>query len=405
LAKPAPRGHRAKGSGISGLTLFRGLESAALAQGIMIRTQTQVQRLVFSPTGRVVGLEGRSMPHGSRWAAIHRRLSKIHAKATAYAPPLASQLAALLERLRDRHARPYRMRVHKSVILAAGGFIFNRGMVATHAPLYLRCLPPGTAGDDGAGIRLGESAGGATARMERISAWSFYVPPEALIQGVLVNRKGERICNEELYGATQAGLIAAHGGDAYLVFDSRTRSQGLRPLRSQAAPFQWLYMLPAFFLGRKKERSVASLARALGMAPAQLQATVNAYNAAAERGELDRLGKSPKRFVAQDNPPFYAIDCSLDWKRGVPCSAMTLGGLIVDEETGQVLRADGSAIKGLFAAGRDAVGVCSESYVSGLSIADCVFSGRRAGRHAALLSGGGPNAAPVEVGELTEGES
>ena len=31
-----------------------------------------------------------------------------------------------------------------------------------------------------------------------------------------------------------------------------------------------------------------------------------------------------------------------------------------------------------------AVGVCSNSYVSGLSLADCVFSGRRAGRSAAL---------------------
>jgi 3-oxo-5alpha-steroid 4-dehydrogenase len=28
------------------------------------------------------------------------------------------------------------------------------------------------------------------------------------------------------------------------------------------------------------------------------------------------------------------------------------------------------------------VGLCSRSYVSGLSIADCVFSGRRAARHA-----------------------
>ena len=34
-------------------------------------------------------------------------------------------------------------------------------------------------------------------------------------------------------------------------------------------------------------------------------------------------------------------------------------------------------------AGRSAVGICSRQYVSGLSIADCVFSGRRAARHAA----------------------
>ncbi|MFD2399566.1 FAD-binding protein [Prauserella oleivorans] len=58
---------------------------------------------------------------------------------------------------------------------------------------------------------------------------------------------------------------------------------------------------------------------------------------------------------------------------------ITLGGLTVDESTGAVTRADGTPVPGLYAAGRTAVGVCSESYVSGLSISDCVFSGRRAG--------------------------
>jgi len=62
--------------------------------------------------------------------------------------------------------------------------------------------------------------------------------------------------------------------------------------------------------------------------------------------------------------------------------ALTLGGLVVAEATGQVLRADDTAIDGLYAAGRSAVGICSNSYVSGLSLADCVFSGRRAGRSA-----------------------
>jgi 3-oxo-5alpha-steroid 4-dehydrogenase len=62
---------------------------------------------------------------------------------------------------------------------------------------------------------------------------------------------------------------------------------------------------------------------------------------------------------------------------------LTLGGLLVDQQTGQVQRPDESPIAGLYAAGRTAVGICSNSYVSGLSLADCVFSGRRAGRNAA----------------------
>jgi 3-oxo-5alpha-steroid 4-dehydrogenase len=334
----------------------------------------------------VLGVEGRSIPLESRWASLHGRLSKINAKATTYAPGTAKKITAILERIMNSQAQPYRTRARKGVILAAGGFIFSPDMVQEHAPAYLRCLPLGTPGDDGAGIKLGESVGGITARMDRVTAWRFIVPPDVLMQGVLVNRRGERICNEDLYGATLGEYIVAYGGDAFLVFDSKTYRAGVRRIRAQAATFQWLYLLPMFLMGREKAGSLEALADKIGVSAQGLMATMIAYDAAARQGEADPLGKVPERFVPQDTPPFYAVDCSLDSANGVPCSAMTLGGLVVDEDTGQVVRADGSVIEGLYAAGRNAVGVCSNAYVSGLSIADCVFSGRRAGRHAALLS-------------------
>jgi 3-oxo-5alpha-steroid 4-dehydrogenase len=59
-----------------------------------------------------------------------------------------------------------------------------------------------------------------------------------------------------------------------------------------------------------------------------------------------------------------------------------MGGLTVDEATGQVKDLQGGVIKGLYAAGRTAVGIPSYLYMSGLSIADCVFSGLRAADHA-----------------------
>ena len=68
-----------------------------------------------------------------------------------------------------------------------------------------------------------------------------------------------------------------------------------------------------------------------------------------------------------------------------PCPMFTLGGLIVDELTGAVTTPEGQPIPGLYAAGRTAIGICANSYVSGLSIADCVFSGRRAAEHAVEL--------------------
>ena len=66
-----------------------------------------------------------------------------------------------------------------------------------------------------------------------------------------------------------------------------------------------------------------------------------------------------------------------------PLPSMSVGGLRINEQTGEVLSEDGHEIKGLYAAGRTAIGLCSHLYVSGLSAADCIFSGRRAGSHIA----------------------
>ena len=94
------------------------------------------------------------------------------------------------------------------------------------------------------------------------------------------------------------------------------------------------------------------------------------------------VGKSAEEMSALEHPPLHAIDISVH-SRYFPMPMLTLGGLQVDERTGQVRREDGTVIGGLYAAGRSAVGVCSNVYVSGLAYADCIFSGRRVGRSVA----------------------
>ena len=80
--------------------------------------------------------------------------------------------------------------------------------------------------------------------------------------------------------------------------------------------------------------------------------------------------------------PWYALDLSFDSKL-FPCPVITLGGLKVCEDSGRVLDHAGQPITGLYSAGRNAVGVASNLYVSGLSLADCIYSGRRAAAHVA----------------------
>ena len=386
-AKPAPRGHRARGTGMSGLTLFHALEKAVRKQGIQVRCQTDVQRLVFGDDGSVIGVEGRAVP-GPVSHRLHGAISFINAKANTYDVILHGKwLNAMNGMISTLRGKRFSARARKGVILCAGGFMFNCDMVRKHNPAFRGCLPLGTYGDDGAGIRLGESAGGATAKMDRMAPWRFYVPPEALMQGVLVDKEGQRICSEDLYGAKQGDYVVAHGGKAYLIFDSKTYKEAVSHFGDQCAWFQKLTMIPTLLLMRKKASTIKQLAAKIKLPPEALEKTIAEYNALAKEGKPDPMGKTQKRFVPLDAPPFYAVDESLTTKMGIPTAAMTLGGLVVNEQTGQVMREDGSSIEGLYAAGRNAIGICSNGYfASGSSISDCVFSGRRAARHAASLA-------------------
>lgn len=89
--------------------------------------------------------------------------------------------------------------------------------------------------------------------------------------------------------------------------------------------------------------------------------------------------------------PCYGIDISIRPTGPYLSPGLTLGGLQVEEHSGLVRTEGGQTIASLNAAGRNAVGICSTSYISGLSLADCVFSGRRAGEHAATRSAAEPS--------------
>ena len=128
------------------------------------------------------------------------------------------------------------------------------------------------------------------------------------------------------------------------------------------------------------------LATACGMQAGELSGALRAHNAGARGDAPDPFGKSEGSRQVLDKGPFYACDISVG-NPIFPLGALTLGGLKVDESNGAVLDAQGQPIAGLFSAGRTAIGVASHLYISGLSLADCVFSGRRAGLAASCGSG------------------
>ena len=139
---------------------------------------------------------------------------------------------------------------------------------------------------------------------------------------------------------------------------------------------------PTRLLKRKLTSTIPAAAARAGLDPDGLAATVASYNALGPDAS-DPAGKPAAARRPQDQPPYYLIDVSVRPRLFYPAPVLTLGGLVVAPGSGQVLRPDGRPVDGLYAAGRTAACLCSRSYVSGLSLADCVFSGRRAGHHAA----------------------
>lgn len=385
-ATPAPRGHRAHGRGVSGAALFGPLRDAARRSGVQILRQHRAAGLITNARGEVIGVRAMRMPEGRLATWLHRRLYAllIYLRyVSMYAPFVTRLFRAALQHLEERHGRPVHIRARRGVILGTGGFFFNRAMVAEHAPAHLPGMPLGTIGDDGSGILLGREAGGATALMDNVSQWRFVNPPEAFVRGILVDSHGERICNEMLYGAQLSEQIMKQaGGQAWLIIDRALAKRALAEIGpSRAMWFQSAAALMYLFLARRKARTLESLAAKLGMPAATLAQTVDDYNLLSVTGADDPLGKPADHLATLGGGPWYALDCRVDGMVRNP--SITLGGLRVEERTGEVLDALGQPIRGLYAAGRCAVGVASHSYVSGLSIAGCIFSGRRAGRHAA----------------------
>jgi 3-oxo-5alpha-steroid 4-dehydrogenase len=383
-AKPAPRGHRVKTPGIdSGRELYQALKRRIEQLKIPVLRQTSARRLITDRNGAVLGAELWQLPPGSKAQREHQKLMKRAEAVHNFAGAWADKLRARALQLEQQHAQHITVRAHRGVVLSTGGFVFNREMVQRYAPKYLPAMRLGATGCDGSGIRLGESAGGVPHRMEKGSAWRFINPPTAWPLGIVVNRHGQRFCNEQVYGAKLGVEMVDHNdGKAWLILDHKLRARAIREALSGGL---WFFQsVPALFLMlfAPRARSATQLAEKLGMPGAALSATLDQYNRDIASHSTDAQGKDDSLRQALSQPPYYALNISAD-SGSFPCPTITLGGLKIDETSGAVLDARDRPITGLYAAGRTAVGIASNGYVSGLSLADCLWSGRRAGTHAA----------------------
>ncbi|MFD6676481.1 3-oxosteroid 1-dehydrogenase [Rhodococcus zopfii] len=274
----------------------------------------------------------------------------------------------------------------RGVILASGGFEHNDEMRKQYqrAPIGTEWTV-GAKANTGDGIRAGQAAGGAVDFMD--DAWwgpsfpltggPWFALSERSLPGcIMVNGSGKRFGNESApyVEATHAMYGGTHGrGDgpgenipAWLILDQRYRDRYTFAGITPRTPFPGRWLKAGVLV---KAGSVSELAEKIGVPAATLTETVERFNGFARIGKDEDFGRGESQYdhyygdpLNKPNPslgvigkaPFYAF-------KVVPGDLGTKGGLVTDVDA-RVLREDGTAIEGLYAAGNASSPVMGHTY-------------------------------------------
>ncbi|HAJ11938.1 MAG TPA: 3-oxosteroid 1-dehydrogenase, partial [Comamonadaceae bacterium] len=283
-----------------------------------------------------------------------------------------------------------RITARQGVVLAAGGFPHDVRRIAQAYPHVRRGhahLSPTPEGNTGDGVNMAEAVGAAVdIRLKDAAAWmpvskvefsdgQTGVFPHLLdrykpgVIGVLKN--GQRFTNESnSYHDVGAAMIHACEGMGetamWLVCDKTTLGKyGLGYVKPSPMPIG-RFLRNGYLV---EGRTLAELASKAGIDAAGLEATVQAYNRGAVRGEDPAYGRGStafNRYLADpehrpnpcvapvQNGPFYAVKLvmgDLGTFDGVRTSVV-----------GEVLRRDGTPIEGLYAVGNDRASIMGGNY-------------------------------------------
>lgn len=245
-----------------------------------------------------------------------------------------------------------------AVLLASGGFAASPDLVAEYIPAMAGALHIGAGANDGVAIRWGRALGADVAMMDGYQGQGHVNPGGRtrlgmglpLLGSFIVNARGERFVREDVGPSELASFVLGQpGGRAVEIFDARCHEAAGRQ-----GPYQQAVAAGAV----QPAPDLATLAARFDLPPATLEATFADYDAAVRGVRADPLGRT--RFGPPLAPPFHA-----GWVTGA--LAHTQGGLRVDAGA-RVVRADGTPIPGLYAAGGAAASLAGqggEGYLPG----------------------------------------
>ena len=304
----------------------------------------------------------------------------------------------------------FRVRARKGVVIATGGFEWNKELVDTflRGPLT---GPVSVPENDGDGLLMAIEAGAKLANMQ--NAWWMQSVLEKKVEhrnakpnyllgsderarpgAILVNRSGKRFVNEAAnYNALGMALHAFDAGTHtyanlpyWLIIDQRYRDKYPVFNARRGKPD------PSYLM---KANSLEELAVLAGIDPKGLEATVERFNGMVRNGHDDdfnrgdntydnwwgdRSAKPPHCTLGVlDQPPFYAVK--------MEAGALGTGGGPKTNGDAQVLDWNNEPIPGLYAAGNAMAAVLANVYGgAGGTLGPGMTFGFIAGRHAATAA-------------------
>lgn len=258
-----------------------------------------------------------------------------------------------------------------AVIVTTGGFGANQEMLEGYnsdLKDYVTTNQEGTTGD---GIKMVEKLGGATVDMKEIQIHPTVQQEKSYLIGeavrgegaILVTQEGDRFVDElGTRDKVSAAITALPEKSAYLIFD-----QGVRE-RVKAIDF---YDEQGFVV---EGETIEKLAEKLEMSDKNLAETLEKWNQQVKSAEDSQFGRVTGMENELSQAPYYAIKIALGIHH-------TMGGVKINTKT-EVLKEDGSAIKGLYAAGEVTGGLHGVNRIGGNAIADIIIFGRQSGTEA-----------------------
>lgn len=275
--------HMAEADAYAGEEILDGMEAKVKDLGIDVRTGTKGYDLLVDDSGKVTGV-------------------KVQNKNNTY----------------DINA--------KAVIIATGGFCSNKDLLAEYAPGYEVLNTSNQMGTTGDFVKVFEEKGYALDHMDTMSVFSNIIVPRRDLTGgadlsLEVNAEGKLMVHEGSSLDRGKTILDQTGKSVFYITD-QTGYDSFYRIRKHVG------------LGYYSQgKTLAELAEALEIDGAQLQATVDEYNANVPEGQraFDAAG------------PYYGVKVEA-------ANHMTKGGVLANENA-EVLTTENEVVEGLYAAG------------------------------------------------------